>query len=150
MPRKNAKLRALAESAQKNRKLYTYDGPKPSLLEVFNTPPGVQRTDGEADLSILITVPEFTSLCPLTGQPDFATIEIEYTPDSYCVESKSLKLYMLTYRQHGAFHEECVQTMLKHLVDVLSPKFIRITGKFTPRGGIPFWPTATYTKKPRL
>jgi 7-cyano-7-deazaguanine reductase len=133
-------LKALQESADKNS--YIYKEVEASLLEKFERP----TTTYESDLTIHIEIPEFTSLCPLTGQPDFATIVIEYMPDNWCVESKSLKLYMMSYRNHGAFHESCVTTMLNDLVFLLDPLYIRITGKFTPRGGIPFWPTVEYHK----
>jgi 7-cyano-7-deazaguanine reductase len=94
--------------------------------------------------SINIVAPEFTSLCPKTGQPDFAKIIIDYIPGQVCVESKSLKLYLGTFRMHGEFHEACVQRICSDLVKVLKPKWIRVKGEFTPRGGIPFWPLVEY------
>lgn len=135
-------LKALAVSA-KNKRSYKQRGVQPALLERFSCPTG---PNGQAskNLVIDIVVAEFTSLCPLTGQPDFATIRIKYRPSSWCVESKSLKLYMGSYRNQGEFHESCVQRMLRDLVKLLDPKYMRITGEFTPRGGIPFWPTAEY------
>jgi len=96
------------------------------------------------NLMIRIENPEFTSLCPLTGQPDFAKIIIEYRPNKLCIESKSLKLYFLGYRQHGDFHEACVNRILQDLVVATQPLWMSVKGEFTPRGGIPFWPTATY------
>ncbi len=90
------------------------------------------------------TVPEFTSLCPVTGQPDFAHLVIDYVPDQWLVESKSLKLYLGSFRNHGAFHEDCTIAIGKRLVDVLQPAFLRIGGYWYPRGGIPidvFWQT---------
>ncbi|HFC04922.1 MAG TPA: NADPH-dependent 7-cyano-7-deazaguanine reductase QueF [Rhizobiales bacterium] len=88
--------------------------------------------------------PEFTSICPVTGQPDFAHIVIDYVPDEWLVESKSLKLYMSSFRNHGAFHEDCTIAIGKRLEDLLSPRWLRIGGYWYPRGGIPidvFWQT---------
>lgn len=90
------------------------------------------------------TVPEFTSLCPVTGQPDFAHIVIDYAPGEWLVESKSLKLYMTSFRNHGAFHEDCTVAIGKRLQDLLDPTWMRICGYWYPRGGIPidvFWQT---------
>lgn len=92
------------------------------------------------------TCPEFTSLCPVTGQPDFAHLVIDYVPDQHLVESKSLKLYLASFRNHGAFHEDCTVAVGKRLVELLSPRFLRIAGYWYPRGGIPidvFWQTGT-------
>ncbi len=93
---------------------------------------------------IRFTAPEFTSLCPFTGQPDFAHLVIDYVPDASIVESKSLKLYLGAFRNHGAFHEACTLDIGKRLVDLLAPKWLRIGGYWYPRGGIPidvFWQT---------
>jgi 7-cyano-7-deazaguanine reductase len=90
------------------------------------------------------TVPEFTSLCPVTGQPDFAHLVIDYAPGDWLVESKSLKLYLFGYRNHGAFHEDCTVGIGVDLRDLLAPKWLRIGGYWYPRGGIPidvFWQT---------
>ena len=90
------------------------------------------------------TAPEFTSLCPVTGQPDFAHIVIDYAPGEWLVESKSLKLYLTAFRNHGAFHEDCTVAIGKRLADLLQPKWLRIGGYWYPRGGIPidvFWQT---------
>ena len=87
-------------------------------------------------------IPEFTSLCPVTGQPDFGHLVIDYVPDRFLVESKSLKLFMASFRNHGAFHEDCTIMIAKRLVDTLSPRWLRIGGYWYPRGGIPidiFW-----------
>ena len=83
------------------------------------------------------TAPEFTSLCPVTGQPDFAHMVIDYVPDKWIVESKSLKLYLLSYRHHGAFHEDCTVAIGKRIVETAAPVWLRIGGYWYPRGGIP-------------
>ena len=88
--------------------------------------------------------PEFTSLCPVTGQPDFAHLVIDYVPGDWLIESKSLKLYLAAFRNHGAFHEDCTVGIGKRIVDVAAPKWLRIGGYWYPRGGIPidvFWQT---------
>ena len=90
------------------------------------------------------TAPEFTSLCPVTGQPDFAHIVIDYVPGDWLVESKSLKLFLTSFRNHGAFHEDCTIYIAKRLKDLLAPRWLRIGGFWYPRGGIPidvFWQT---------
>ncbi len=90
------------------------------------------------------TVPEFTSICPVTGQPDFAHLVIDYIPQDWLVESKSLKLYLTSFRNHGAFHEDCTVAIGKRLVSLLAPRWLRIGGYWYPRGGIPidvFWQT---------
>ena len=92
------------------------------------------------------TAPEFTSICPVTGQPDFAHIVIDYVPGDWLVESKSLKLYFQSFRNHGAFHEDCTIAIAKRLVETLDPRWLRIGGYWYPRGGIPidvFWQTGT-------
>ena len=93
---------------------------------------------------VRFTCPEFTSLCPLTGQPDFAHIVIDYVPGEWIVESKSLKLYLASFRNHGAFHEACTMQIARALVDLLAPRWLRIGAYWYPRGGIPidvFWQT---------
>ena len=102
----------------------------PQVLESFDN----RHTDN--DYFIKFNCPEFTSLCPITGQPDFASIYISYIPDQLCVESKSLKLYLFSYRNHGDFHENCINTIGKDLVKLLNPRYLEVWGKFTPRGGI--------------
>ncbi len=92
------------------------------------------------------TAPEFTSLCPVTGQPDFAHIVIDYAPREWLVESKSLKIYLASFRNHGAFHEDCTVAIGKRLAALLEPHFLRIGGYWYPRGGMPidvFWQTGT-------
>lgn len=126
---------------------YRYDHPDPSLLEAFPNPfadPEKNRVGCVG--TIHVECPEFTSLCPITGQPDFAKIVIDYQPDRLCVESKSLKLYLGSFRMHGEFHESCVNRICNDLVKLLDPVFLTVRGEFTPRGGIPFWPTATYRR----
>jgi 7-cyano-7-deazaguanine reductase len=93
---------------------------------------------------VRFAVPEFTSLCPMTGQPDFAHLVIDYVPDRWLVESKSLKLFLGSFRNHGAFHEDCTMGIARRLVDTLAPTWLRIGGYWYPRGGIPidvFWQT---------
>jgi 7-cyano-7-deazaguanine reductase len=95
------------------------------------------------------TAPEFTSLCPVTGQPDFAHLVIDYVPGAWLVESKSLKLYLASFRNHGAFHEDCTVAIGKRLVKLLKPRFLRIGGYWYPRGGMPidvFWQSGTLPK----
>ena len=95
------------------------------------------------------TAPEFTSLCPVTGQPDFAHLVIDYVPKDWLVESKSLKLYLAAFRNHGAFHEDCTVAVGKRLAKLLDPHFLRIGGYWYPRGGIPidvFWQTGELPK----
>ena len=99
-------------------------------LETFDNPMP------ERDYTIRIDVPEFTCLCPKTGQPDFATFHIEYVADQKCVELKSLKLYMWSFREEGHFHEKVTNMILDDLVRATSPRFMRLTGKFNVRGGI--------------
>ena len=90
----------------------------------------------ERDYTIRMRIPEFTCLCPKTGQPDFATFHIEYVPDRLCVELKALKLYMWSYRDEGAFHEQVTNDILGDLVAATDPRFLRVTGEFNVRGGI--------------
>jgi 7-cyano-7-deazaguanine reductase len=98
----------------------------------------------DTDYVARFAAPEFTSLCPVTGQPDFAHLVIDYVPDRWIVESKSLKLYLSSFRSHGAFHEDCTVAIGKRLVALLAPRYLRIGGYWYPRGGIPidvFWQT---------
>lgn len=96
------------------------------------------------DYFVKFNCPEFTSLCPMTGQPDFAAIYIAYIPDKKLVESKSLKLYLFSYRNFGEFHEDCVNRIMQDLIELLQPKYIEVWGKFLPRGGISIDPYANY------
>jgi 7-cyano-7-deazaguanine reductase len=100
----------------------------------------------ETKYLVRFTAPEFTSICPVTGQPDFAHLVIDYVPEKWIVESKSLKLYLGSYRNHGAFHEDCTVRIGQDLVKLLDPLWLRIGGYWYPRGGIPidvFWQTGT-------
>ena len=130
--RKNEGLTALG-----NKTTYKteYD---PSVLETFEN----QHPDN--DYWVRFNCPEFTSLCPITGQPDFAEIRISYIPGRRMVESKSLKLYLFSFRNHGAFHEDCVNLIMKDLIALMDPKYIEVTGFFTARGGISIHPYANY------
>lgn len=110
----------------------------PEVLEAFN------NKHPEMDYWVRFNCPEFTSLCPITGQPDFATIQIDYIPDIKMVESKSLKLYLFSFRNHGGFHEDCVNLIMKDLIRLMDPKYIEVTGFFTPRGGISIYPYCNY------
>jgi 7-cyano-7-deazaguanine reductase len=110
--------------------------PEDAVLE--RVPAGHQGTD----YVVRFTAPEFTSLCPMTGQPDFAHIVIDYIPNEWLVESKSLKLFFFSFRNHGAFHEDCTVAIGKRLFALLKPKWLRIGGYWYPRGGMPidvFW-----------
>jgi 7-cyano-7-deazaguanine reductase len=127
---------------------YSYDAPRSALLETFPSPTADNALNPHSAAQTLqIRCPEFTSLCPKTGQPDFATIVIEYEADKVCVESKSLKLYLGSFRMSGEFHEACVNRICNDLVTLLDPKWIMVRGEFTPRGGIPFWPTSTWHRR---
>ncbi len=110
----------------------------PEVLETF------QNRHPDNDYWVQFRCPEFTSLCPITGQPDFAELRIMYIPGERMVESKSLKLYLFSFRNHGDFHEDCVNIILKDLVRLMQPKYIEVTGVFTPRGGISIYPYANY------
>ena len=104
--------------------------PSPAILETFPNP------QPDRDYTIRIRIPEFTCLCPKTGQPDFATLHLEYVPDSECVELKSLKLYVWAYRDQGAFHEAVTNRIVDDLVGKLAPRFLRLTADFNVRGGL--------------
>ncbi|MBR0055266.1 MAG: NADPH-dependent 7-cyano-7-deazaguanine reductase QueF [Bacteroidales bacterium] len=113
----------------------------PEVLESFEN----QHPDN--DYWVRFNCPEFTTLCPITGQPDFGEIRIGYIPDEQLVESKSLKLYLFSFRNHGDFHEDCVNIIMKDLIKLLNPKYIEVTGFFVPRGGISIYPYANYGRK---
>lgn len=112
----------------------------PQVLETFNNP------HPDHDYFVKFNCPEFTSLCPITGQPDFATLYISYVPHARMVESKSLKLYLFSFRNHGAFHEDCINQIMKDLRQLMEPNYIEVWGKFTPRGGISIDPYVNHGK----
>ncbi len=113
----------------------------PEVLETF------VNKHQENDYFVKFNCPEFTSLCPITGQPDFANITVSYVPNVNMVESKSLKLYLFSFRNHGDFHEDCVNIIMKDLIKLMDPKYIEVQGRFTPRGGISIDPYANYGMK---
>lgn len=115
-----------------------YDTYHPDVLETF------KNKHPENDYFVKFNCPEFTSLCPMTGQPDFATIYISYIPGEDMVESKSLKLYLFSFRSQGDFHEDCINIIGKDLVKLMNPKYLEVWGKFTPRGGISIDPYYNY------
>ena len=122
--RKEEGLRALGRETAYNQSY------SPEVLEAF------ENKHPDNDYWVRFNCPEFTSLCPITGQPDFAEIRISYIPGLRMVESKSLKLYLFSFRNHGAFHEDCVNMIMKDLIALMDPKYIEVTGFFLPRGGI--------------
>ena len=130
--RKEEGHRALGETTNY---VTNYD---PKVLETF------ENKHLDNDYWVQFNCPEFTTVCPITGQPDFAEIIIMYIPDKRMVESKSLKLYLFSFRNHGDFHEDCVNIIMKDLKKLMKPKYIEVMGKFTPRGGISIWPYANY------
>lgn len=120
----------------KNTK-YSFDY-DPSVLETFlNKHP-------DNDYFVKFNCPEFTSLCPITGQPDFASVTIMYIPAERMVESKSLKMYLFSFRNHGDFHEDCMNIIMKDLIALMQPKYIEVLGRFLPRGGISIDPYCNY------
>lgn len=115
-----------------------YDDYNPGVLETFvNKHPGNEYV-------VRFDCPEFTTLCPKTGQPDFGHIYIRYIPRERMVESKSLKLYLFSFRNHGDFHEDCVNIIMKDLVKLMNPRYIEVEGRFMPRGGISIHPFANW------
>ena len=132
MERKNEGLKALGGPSRYSQ---DYD---PGVLESF------ENRHQDNDYWVRFNCPEFTTLCPITGQPDFAEIRISYIPDKRMVESKSLKLYLFSCRSHGDFHEDVINVIMKDLIALLDPRYIEVTGIFVPRGGISIWPYANY------
>ncbi|AQQ51862.1 preQ(1) synthase [Planococcus lenghuensis] len=122
---------------QHTKYTFEYD---PSILEA------VDNLHVNRDFFVKFNCPEFTSLCPMTGQPDFATMYISFIPDKKLVESKSLKLYLFSFRNHGDFHEDCVNIIMNDLIELLDPRYIEVWGKFTPRGGLSIDPYTNYGK----
>lgn len=121
---------------QNTEYLYKYN---PDILEAVDSM-------HERDYFVKFNCPEFTSLCPMTGQPDFATMYISFIPDRKLVESKSLKLYLFSFRNHGDFHEDCVNIIMNDLIKLIEPRYIEVWGKFTPRGGLSIDPYCNYGK----
>ena len=132
MSRDNEQLKSLGHET-KYRQDYA-----PEVLETF------ENQHQENDYWVEFLCPEFTTLCPITGQPDFAEIRIRYIPDHLMVESKSLKLYLFSFRNHGDFHEDCVNIILNDLRKLMAPRYIEVQGLFVPRGGIAIHPFANY------
>ena len=132
MQRKEEGLKALGSRAAYTQN-YDY-----SVLETFEN----QHPDN--DYWVRFNCPEFTTLCPITGQPDFAELRISYVPDRRMVESKSLTLYLFGFRNKGDFHEDVINIIMKDLVRLMDPKYIEVTGFFVPRGGISIYPYANY------
>jgi 7-cyano-7-deazaguanine reductase len=134
------KVEAMAKKLQLGRKTAIPASPKDATLDRVPNP--------HPDTSYVarFVMPEFTTLCPITGQPDFAHLVIDYVPNKFLVESKSLKLYLNSFRNHGAFHEDCTVGIGKTLAKLLAPRWLRIGGYWYPRGGMPidvFWQTGT-------
>ena len=113
----------------------------PEVLEAF------ENRHPERDYWVQFNCPEFTALCPITGQPDFGEIKILYIPDEKMVESKSLKLYLFSFRNHGDFHEDVINIILNDLVKLMNPRYIEVVGLFVPRGGISIHPYVNYGRK---
>ena len=136
--RKDKELEGLSLLGNQGTKYkFGYD---PDILEVFD------NKHPNNDYFVKFNCPEFTSLCPITGQPDFATIYISYIPGEKMVESKSLKLYLFSFRNHGDFHEDCMNIIMEDLIKLMDPKYIEVWGKFLPRGGISIDPYCNYGK----
>ena len=126
----------MEDLTQLGRDIRGFASPEEAVLERVPNP------QKDALYLARFTAPEFTSLCPVTGQPDFATLMIDYAPGDWLIESKSLKLYLGAFRNHGAFHEDCTVAIGRKIVEVAAPKWLRIGGYWYPRGGIPidvFW-----------
>jgi 7-cyano-7-deazaguanine reductase len=134
--RSNNELKNLGLGESNTEYLTTYS---PKLLESFPN----KNPDNDAWTTFICT--EFTSLCPKTNQPDFAKIFVNYIADKKMVESKSMKLYLFSFRNHGDFHEDCVQKICNDLVKLLKPKYLEVVGEFTPRGGISIYPYASFS-----
>ena len=132
--RKDEGLQALGKKTE-----YSMDY-APETLETF------ENKHQDNNYWVQFNCPEFTTLCPITGQPDFGEIIIRYIPDVRMVESKSLKLYLFSFRNHGDFHEDCVNIIMKDLQKLMNPRYIEVEGRFKPRGGISIFPFANYGK----
>jgi 7-cyano-7-deazaguanine reductase len=115
---------------------YTFDNPTAKILEIIQN----QHTDVDYLVPLIMRDVEFSSLCPMTGQPDWAKIHVFYIPDQFLVESKSIKMYFGAFRNHGEFHEDCVNRIMKDIYETIKPKWIRVIGDFNDRGGIAIKP----------
>lgn len=136
MPRKKEELGGVSLLGNQGTKYdYTYN---PIILEAFD------NKHPENEYIVRLDCPEFTSLCPVTGQPDFGHIIINYIPRVKMVESKSLKLYLFSFRNRGDFHEDCVNIIMKDLIKLMDPRYIEVIGLFNPRGGIAIKPFANF------
>ncbi len=136
MPRNKEELTGVSLLGNQGTKYdYTYN---PGILEAFD------NKHPENEYIVRLDCPEFTSLCPVTGQPDFGRIIINYIPRQRMVESKSLKLYLFSFRNRGDFHEDCVNIIMKDLIKLMDPRYIEVIGKFNPRGGISILPFANH------
>jgi len=124
-----------------NQHVQYSDQYNPDVLETF------PNQHPENEYLVTFNCPEFTTLCPKTGQPDFGHLYISYIPRERMVESKSLKLYLFSFRNHGDFHEDCVNIIMKDLVKLMNPKYLEVIGYFMPRGGISIYPFANYADK---
>ena len=140
MNRKENEFGNISKLGNQNVK-YELNDVNPKILETF-----INKHQNNNYL-VSWKCPEFTSKCPKTGQPDFATIYIQYVPRIEMVESKSLKLYLFSFRNHGDFHEDCINIIMKDLIKLMGPKWIRVIGDFTPRGGISINPVTEYCAK---
>ena len=118
---------------QLGRSVTAPQSPEDAVLEAISNP---HAGTGD-DYVVRFTCPEFTSLCPITNQPDFAHLVIDYIPDQHIIESKSLKLFLASFRNHGAFHEDCTVRIARRIITAISPRWLRIGGYWYPRGGIP-------------
>jgi 7-cyano-7-deazaguanine reductase len=136
MARSDKELKSLKLGSNKTNYKNQYD---PKLLEAIDN----QNSEQAAWITFVCT--EFTSLCPKTNQPDFAKIFINYIADKKMVESKALKLYLFSFRNHGDFHEDCIQKICNDIVKLIKPKYIEVIGEFTPRGGISIFPYSSYS-----
>ncbi len=138
MPRRKTPAPSLTSLTQLGRNVALPDSPENAVLERVPNPHAAQRYLAR------FTAPEFTSLCPITGQPDFAAMMIDYVPNKWLIESKSLKLYLGSFRNRGSFHEDCTVAIGLRIAQLIQPRWLRIGGYWYPRGGIPidvFWQT---------
>ncbi len=136
-------LRSVSKLSLGKASKYSFEHPDKKILQ------NVKNPHSKIDYAIRFTCPEFTSICPITSQPDFANLVIDYVPSKTILESKSLKLYLCSYRNHGAFHESCTVQIALDIVDCIKPKWLRISGYWYPRGGIPidiFFQTGDFPK----